>query len=362
MIWAFLLINTCVIVLTARLRYADDGLAFASPIPMESATWWWLAGGLAVLSLGAGIADRNCLRRPEARQALAEMSAVFLPLLVYLWAIRSSSGISPRDFAFTAAMAIFLALVFWRDRHNVAEWGVTSRNFLPAARWLAAPTAVMCVLSLALVPFGGTDLRIGNFGVSLLTYPFWALAQLFLFQTFLVPRLRRVEPRRPAIVVVAAGMFALVHWPNGLLMAACGAAALVWTFVYLRWPNIYAPALSMGVAATVLTQVPSRDITQHTRVGPSYVQLMQRTVHLELIAALASPRYFAQNGGTNHDFVAALYRDLLHRAPDPFESGSWVAALERRSMSRAEIVRGFLDSDEFRMRLTVSPTNSDYRR
>jgi hypothetical protein len=49
-------------------------------------------------------------------------------------------------------------------------------------------------------------------------------------------------------------------------------------------------------------------------------------------------------GTANQNFVDQLYRDLLHRAPDPAAAG-WVAALDAGA-DREDIVDGILDSEE----------------
>jgi len=52
----------------------------------------------------------------------------------------------------------------------------------------------------------------------------------------------------------------------------------------------------------------------------------------------------ASVGTANQNFVDQLYRDVLHRAPDPGAAG-WVASLDRGA-DRSDIVDGILDSDE----------------
>jgi hypothetical protein len=58
-------------------------------------------------------------------------------------------------------------------------------------------------------------------------------------------------------------------------------------------------------------------------------------------------RWVPANVGTaNQNFVDQIYRDVLHRAPDPGSAG-WVAALDGGD-DRSDIVDGILDSDEGR--------------
>src|SRR5436309_773812 len=86
MIWAFLLLNFCVILVAAGLRYGGGGLALAAPIPLSPPAWWGLAGLAAATALTPAFRDRRRLRQPEARRALVELLIVFVPLFGYLWA------------------------------------------------------------------------------------------------------------------------------------------------------------------------------------------------------------------------------------------------------------------------------------
>jgi hypothetical protein len=63
----------------------------------------------------------------------------------------------------------------------------------------------------------------------------------------------------------------------------------------------------------------------------------------------ASQEYFERNSGTNRGFVTSLYRNLLNREPDPGGLDGWSAAVP--AIGRDAVVRGFLNSGEFRAQL-----------
>jgi hypothetical protein len=78
-------------------------------------------------------------------------------------------------------------------------------------------------------------------------------------------------------------------------------------------------------------------------------------------ALLGSPEYFATRGGsTNAGFLAALYQDLLHRAPDPSGLASWEAQLTSGT-SRAAVAGALLGSPE-RLAQLVSADYQHYLR
>lgn len=61
---------------------------------------------------------------------------------------------------------------------------------------------------------------------------------------------------------------------------------------------------------------------------------------------IASPEYWATNGGTSADWVRALYRDVLGRDAGSSEVTGWVAALDRGA-TRTQVSLGFLLSTEY---------------
>jgi uncharacterized membrane protein YhaH (DUF805 family) len=112
----------------------------------------------------------------------------------------------------------------------------------------------------------------GRMLLPLVTYPLYALVQLLVFLGFVVPRLRDVGTSRPMTVLTAAALFALLHWPNWLLAAACGLGALVWTWAYLHRRSLLAAAVAMGLLATAYKGFLPREWKHNLRTGPIYVQ------------------------------------------------------------------------------------------
>ena len=269
--WAFWLLNIGVVLSACRVRYAEAGLEYAVPIPIARAGWWLIATVLA-LAAAAGTAARKALSRGGARRAVMELLAIFPPFFAFEWLVLPPENWRVIDWSIMAAFALTAAALCWLDRRGASQWGLTHRNFLPAVRLLAIPTALMVAIPVAGAMVVGTDFQPRRALAALLAYPFYALAQLLVFQVFLVQRLRRITGSSLQVVAVSAGVFSLVHWPNGLMMCACFAAGCVWTAVYLRRPNVYALALSMGLAATALSSALPRQLTHNLRTGPIYVQ------------------------------------------------------------------------------------------
>ncbi len=328
MAWAVLFLNAFVILLSARLRYADAGLPYAFPIPIAPDAWWWFIAGsgvLAVVSLVRGVRqlrsgpdahqesngpgatgsqnpcpspEHGCEQRSrgahrlrsdsrapdtrEKRMALIELLAV-PAFLLYEWAALPPYEWRPTDWMAIGFLLLWIGAGFWRDRGAWRDWGLTHERFGRAANLLVIPTAVMLAVPLLVGHFvTGGEGDPGRLAVALATYPLWAFLQLLVFQVFVVRRLKVLGASSASIVLVAAGTFTLVHWPNGVVMAACFGGALVWTTVYLRAPNLYAVALSMGLAAGMFhNTLPRKELLHNLRTGPIYVERLLDAERLE---------------------------------------------------------------------------------
>jgi uncharacterized protein YkwD len=91
-----------------------------------------------------------------------------------------------------------------------------------------------------------------------------------------------------------------------------------------------------------------RDAEAAGRAG--WVDAIGRGMRLEQVAAgmYGSPERFAASGSTNAGFVDGLYQDILGRPADPAGRSDWVARLDRRHLTRAQVADGFYGSVESR--------------
>lgn len=87
----------------------------------------------------------------------------------------------------------------------------------------------------------------------------------------------------------------------------------------------------------------------------AWVGALQNGATIEQVtAAIAgSPEFFKDAGGTNADFLTALYRDILNRAPDSAGFTAWQNALAG-GLSRSAVAAAFLGSEEYQRDLVSS--------
>ncbi len=272
MAWSLLFWLTGWLCLLSRLRYSGPGAPLAWPINIP---WPWWPVVTAALFAGAALAawrGRRTLRDRSARRAWLELWALLTIALGYEWAILGAFAFRPWDIAFLAGFAVVLVVLLIREPGSPREMGLGLANFLPAIKWLAVPTLLVVAACFLIGGLAGAELDGRKLVVSLLTYPLYALVQLTVLLVLVAGRLQRTGARRGEVIVVTSAVFALVHWPNGVVMLGCFLMGLLWVSVYLRRPNLLAAALSMGLAATAFARALPVTWTQNMRTGPIYVE------------------------------------------------------------------------------------------
>ena len=87
-----------------------------------------------------------------------------------------------------------------------------------------------------------------------LLYPVWGLVQQLLVQALFVGNLSSEPLRVPQalLIVLAAALFALVHLPDPILMAATFLLGLAFTPIYLRWRNVWPLGLWHGLLGVLV--------------------------------------------------------------------------------------------------------------
>lgn len=90
-----------------------------------------------------------------------------------------------------------------------------------------------------------------NFVFAVPLYFAWALLQQFIFQFYFFGRLLHVTAA-PVAIAVTAVAFASVHFPRWPVMAVTLIAGLYWTWLYLRYRNLWVIAASHALLGAAL--------------------------------------------------------------------------------------------------------------
>lgn len=205
------------------------------------------------------------LRAVTALEVVSVLSSVFITV----WAI---IPLQPGYRWFSAAPAL-LAIALMLNSHRVrgeslSEIGLTARNFGRALQLAVPPTLVACAAFAAIGYFFNSFHRTTHFWSNLLIAPVWALIQQYVLLGFVYRRVRFLLVGDPApsdeqgkrvrlAILATAVIFSLAHAPNLTLMVLTFAGGLLWSWVYERAPNLFAPGLShAAISLMLMTSLP----------------------------------------------------------------------------------------------------------
>lgn len=170
-----------------------------------------------------------------------------------------------------AAGVWIIGTILYR-RQSVTELGLGCTQMLRSL-WVLPLAAVLGGVILLIGSVAGTlhpyVLKRGLF-VTAFGYPFWTLQQEFMLQSFFFNRLERVLGSGKA-VWAAAGLFAVAHLPNPLLVVATMIGGVAFCEVFRRYRNIYTPAVAQAILGICLAAAAPDTLHHHMRVGIAYL-------------------------------------------------------------------------------------------
>ena len=180
----------------------------------------------------------------------------------------------------------------------------------------------------------------------------WAVWYQLLLQTFLWPNLRELVSTDRRATVATGAVFGLLHLPVAALVAAASICGWVWTVLFRRGrrllPVIVSHAVLVGFSAVA---VPPR-LLHDMQVGREAVEsraqyrVLASDQAREILRVVTSDEYFRDQGGSDRQWIAALYRDILGREPAASEVEFWIEW--KRIRDNRRVARHFVISDEFR--------------
>jgi hypothetical protein len=174
-----------------------------------------------------------------------------------------TTGLLHLVFKSLGAKGLFIALasvswvgyIVWQVRQDPSkwvQWGFQTKNlsssfFLPTVIFVVG-VSLMAWYGLA----NGCVLWQGHILLLLLLYPLWGILQQFLVQALGVANLMALFPTQGWMVAMPVGivLFAVIHFPNGLLMLATGLMAALFIPCYLRDRNLWPLGLYHGWLGT----------------------------------------------------------------------------------------------------------------
>ncbi|WP_114241146.1 CPBP family glutamic-type intramembrane protease [Dyella sp. C9] len=238
-------------------------LPFGQPLQSAGGSPWplWLDWLALVLYLVALV---WLLRRQtvEIQHPWLEVAAIAAGPLWLIAGLRWGSQASiPGVVAFVAALT-YAGISEWRRRPTYWSW-------LPQRRaewwWPLLPLPVAFALTL-LDGHGLTHLPWAHVAA----YFGWALLQQWAMLAIVMGRLQHTRLPRPVIILLTAGLFALLHTPNGTLMQLCLLAELWWAWCFMRAPRLVPIAVAHALSALLVESALTGHLLRSLEVGARF--------------------------------------------------------------------------------------------
>jgi membrane protease YdiL (CAAX protease family) len=211
-------------------------------------------------------------RQPDRRTPwrLLEPAGFVALALLYVWVVQPTRNDWLRvPFIIILVLIPLLSNVLHKD--SLKNMGIRLDNLGISAREVGLVT-----LTAAAVILGVGYLARGFFHFppealqKLLLYPLWGLAQQYVMQAFVYRRLREGTGSVPVAGIATASLFAVIHWPNQVLVVMTLLGGMVWCRLFERQPNLFTLAISHGLIAVLLFYLCPEEWLRHLRIGPSY--------------------------------------------------------------------------------------------
>ena len=203
-------------------------------------------------------------------RAAVEAGLEFFFILLYVWFLAPSSpGWLQAGFFWVFCVGFPLICIGLGEK-PLPEFSLDWAAFIKSLRWLVwftlGATVFLAAMAIALESFHYDGRLLNRFS----EYVFWAFLQEIGFQTFLTRRVHMAVGRPHASAVVSCTIFALLHFPNPVLMAFSWIGGFFWALSFIRAPNLYAISVSHGWLAVIVLYCSPKSWLHGLRVGPGY--------------------------------------------------------------------------------------------
>jgi len=176
-----------------------------------------------------------------------------------------------------AALTLWILGATVYHRPSLRQLGLGGTGFLDSL-WIVGAAVVAGAAMLFVAHLTGTLHRYALHRSLLAVatgYLLWTLQQQFMLQSFFFLRLERLLGS-PKAVWAAAGLFALAHLPNPVLVPATLAAGLAFCELFRRHRNIYTLAIAQAILGMCLAAAVPDAFHHHMRVGIGYLSWIAR--------------------------------------------------------------------------------------
>jgi uncharacterized protein len=154
---------------------------------------------------------------------------------------------------FIAIIILGWSYYVWRqfktDPNTLAKWGFRLDNFKSVMKRIL-PFGIVAVASFLIIGYQLNTINLTwHILPILLLYPIWGVIQQFLVISLVAGNLQDLEKgswNEMVIILVAAVLFGLVHYPHYWLMGGTFILAIFYGYIFLKERNVYAMGLLHG--------------------------------------------------------------------------------------------------------------------
>lgn len=223
-----------------------------------------------------GIGSVNTIPGERAIAAW-EIASVASSALIAEWILFASTGSSRIAIAIPVTLALAFIIVSQRlHNEGLRDLGVRFDNLFKALTLLAVPMIVVAALVLVIELWLGARPDFQRWhsdrpvALQLAISYGWGFVQQYVLQGFINRRAQIIWGLGGLSVLLTAIVFAVLHFPNPVLMGATFVGGLVWATIFQRAPNLFALALSHAAMSWVMVATLPESWLNHARVGFKY--------------------------------------------------------------------------------------------
>ncbi len=187
------------------------------------------------------------------QRAVWELAGIGLTSLIWFFAQRMGQHVPVLAILVALWVSYFLVRA-WRHPTLLRTWGILPREWRHDLRIHAKATLVALLVIAVLGLAQGTFTIPRHAWFILIVYPGWAWCQQFLLQNVVVGNAARLGVQRGRLPLVGGLAFGAAHLPDLPLAGLTMLGGLLWTWLWLRAPNLWVLALGhtvLGIGAFV---------------------------------------------------------------------------------------------------------------
>lgn len=160
-----------------------------------------------------------------------------------------------KAFYIIAAILGWSVYIYFRVKNTSGlweKWGFSTKN-LSSAFCTCLGFTFVAIIAMAVVGYSKGFLSFSwNMLPLLLLYPIWGFIQQFLMQALVSGNLETLGWSKWAIIPFSGLLFGMVHLPFPVLSAATFLMGMAFTWIYLKWKNLWPLGLFHGWLGVIL--------------------------------------------------------------------------------------------------------------